>query len=403
MSIPAAFHPIIAQWFREKIGRPTDVQKQAWSKIIAAEHVLITAPTGSGKTLAAFLWAINNLATGSFETGHTSILYVSPLKALNSDIQRNLLKPLAELKQIFGTRREFFPEISVLTRSGDTTATARRRMQRQPPEILITTPESLNLLLSSQGGRSILTGISTVILDEIHAVVGNKRGVHLITAVDRLVLLTGEFQRIALSATVKPLEVVAQFVGGYKFNGHSHQPNYSPRPVCLIRSDGSKTYDICVKFSERHQNRPGQDTIWEPLVDACKNIIHRNRSSLIFVNSRRLCEKLTLNINQKEEKPLAYAHHGSLSREIREEVERRFKNGELKAIVATNSLELGIDIGSLDTVVLVQSPFSISSAIQRIGRAGHQVGEVSRGVLMPTHPHDFLESVLLASETVFGP
>ena len=273
-------------------------------------------------------------------------------------------------------------------------------MQRHPPEILITTPESLNLLLSSAGGRSILTSVSTVVLDEIHAVVGNKRGVHLITAVDRLVRLAGEFQRIALSATIKPLEIVAEFVGGFRVDRHPHNPQYTLRPVSIVCSPKTKHYDVRVRFPEVAVDRQIQESVWEPLVDECKEVIGRNRSTLLFVNSRRLCEKLTRMINDGEERPIAYAHHGSLSREIRGEVERRLKAGELRAIVATNSLELGIDIGALDEVVLIQSPPSVSSALQRVGRAGHQVGQVSRGTLFPTHPYDFLEATVLASGIV---
>jgi ATP-dependent Lhr-like helicase len=373
------------------------VQIQTWTKIIAGEHVLITAPTGSGKTLAAFMWAINQLVTEAFTTGYTRVLYISPLKALNNDIQRNLLRPLSELKDMFEKGGESFPALRVLTRSGDTPQTQRRQMQRHPPDILITTPESLNLLLSSPGGRSILTNLATVILDELHAVVGNKRGVHLITAVDRLVQLGGEFQRIALSATLRPLNDVAEFVGGYKIDGNVSHPHYTLRPVSVIRSERTKTYDIQIKFPAERINRKIQDSIWEPLVEACKKVISANRSTLIFVNSRRLCEKITLKINHGEEQPIAYAHHGSLSREIRAEVERKLKAGDLRAIVATNSLELGIDIGVLDEVILIQSPFSISSGLQRIGRAGHQVGEVSRGILFPTHPWDLLEAAILAS------
>ena len=222
------FHPLIARWFTERVGTPTDVQTQAWPLIARGEHVLITAPTGSGKTLTAFLWALDRLVRGEWPLGHTSVLYVSPLKALNNDVRRNLLRPLSELREVFAEAEEPFPDIGVLTRSGDTPQSDRRRMLRHPPEILITTPESLNLLLSSQGGRSLLTGVETSILDEIHAVVGNRRGVHLITAVDRLVRLSGEFQRIALSATVRPLEKVAEFIGGLQVTGAGPEPRYAP-------------------------------------------------------------------------------------------------------------------------------------------------------------------------------
>jgi len=390
------FHPLITRWFQKRIGRPTDVQQRAWPKIAAGDHLLITAPTGSGKTLTAFLWALNQLITGQWPTGQTSVLYVSPLRALNYDIQRNLFSPLEELRDLCQRTGENFPDIRVLTRSGDTPQSDRRQMLRYPPEILITTPESLNLLLSSKGGRSILTGLSTVILDEIHAVFGTKRGVYLMTAVDRLVRLSGEFQRIALSATIQPLGVVAEFVGGLKMSNESGTPRYTPRPVAIVSSNVKKDYHLRVSFSQGATSPERESSIWDPLVNNLKKIIGENRSTLIFVNSRRLCEMLTLRINQDEEEPIAYAHHGSLSLEIRTEVERRLKAGLLKAIVATNSLELGIDIGALDEVVLVQSPFSISSTIQRVGRSGHQVNQISRGSLFPTHPKDLLEAAVLA-------
>jgi ATP-dependent Lhr-like helicase len=388
------FHSLIEEWFSKSIGRPTPLQAQAWPLIARGEHVLISAPTGSGKTFAAFLWAINQLVSGTWLPGHTSVVYVSPLKALNNDIQRNLLGPLDELRHLFERRATPFPEIRVLTRSGDTPPSMRRAMVRRPPEILITTPESLNLILSSPASRSMLKGIRTVILDEIHGVVGNKRGVHLITAVDRLVSLSGEFQRIALSATVRPLETVAEFIGGYRIEGAGR---FSARPVKIIRSLEGKSYDIRVRCPAESPDYIEKDSFWIPYVRELKRIIQRNRSTLIFANSRRLCEKLIHLINLDEERPIAYAHHGSLSREIREEVERKLKEGDLRAIVATNSLELGIDIGALDEVVLVQSPASLSSAVQRIGRAGHQVGQISRGTIYPTDPQDFGEAAVLAA------
>jgi ATP-dependent Lhr-like helicase len=390
------FHPLIRHWFQNRIGLPTDVQQRAWPKIADRKHLLITAPTGSGKTLTAFLWALNQLITQQWPTGQASVLYVSPLRALNYDIQRNLFGPLEELRALSLREGENFPDIRVLTRSGDTPQSDRRQMVRYPPEILITTPESLNLLLSSKGGRSILTKLSTVILDEIHSLFGTKRGVYLMAAVDRLVRLSGEFQRIALSATVQPLDVVAEFVGGLKMSDEFEGARYTPRPVAIVSSNVKKNYHLHVSYPQGVIGEEREGSVWAPLVKNLKRIIGENRSTLIFVNSRRLCEMLTLRINQDEEEPIAYAHHGSLSLEIRTEVERRLKAGLLRAIVATNSLELGIDIGVLDEVVLVQSPFSISSAIQRVGRSGHQVNQVSRGSLFPTHPKDLLEAAVLA-------
>lgn len=390
------FHPLIQRWFNSNYPQPTDIQERSWSKIAEGRHVLITAPTGSGKTLTAFLWAIHQLLSGAWPAGRTSILYISPLKALNNDIRRNLEQPLAEIRQLFTAEGVSFPTVNVLTRSGDTPQADRRRMLRHPPEILITTPESLNLLLSSLSGREILTSLATVILDEIHAVVGEKRGVHLITAVDRLVRLSGEFQRIALSATVKPLEPVAEFIGGYRLIGEPQHPRYEPRPVEIVQSDLVKQYRIAIRFPDSEFKPDVEDPLWSKLAEEFKEIVLANRSTLLFANSRKLAEKLAYKINLAAKQVVAYAHHGSLSREIREEVESKLKNGELKAIVATSSLEMGIDIGNLDEVVLIQSPPSVSSAIQRIGRAGHHVGEVSKGTIFPSHAQDFVSAAVLA-------
>jgi ATP-dependent helicase Lhr and Lhr-like helicase len=395
IDILSLFHPVITRWFRERIGEPTDVQAQSWQHISHNEHVLITAPTGSGKTLAAFLWAINQLVGGQIGTGYTSTLYISPLKALNNDIQRNLLRPLQEIKEQFLKAGLDFPEIAVETRSGDTPQSERARMQRHPPEILITTPESLNLLVSSTGGRATLKNLSSVILDEIHAVLGTKRGVYLMTAVERLVPLAGEFQRISLSATIRAPELAAGFVGGYTLTGDGQNPDYLSRPVSIVNSQIRRRYDIKVQFPVSGIPEKKEST-WESLTADFKKIIEKNRSTLLFANGRRLCEKLALMINENEDTPVAYVHHGSLSREIRTEVEHRLRDGELKAVVATNSLELGIDIGDLDEVVLIQPPPSISAAIQRVGRAGHQVGQICKGTIFPVSPHDLMEAAVLA-------
>jgi ATP-dependent Lhr-like helicase len=396
----ASFHPLIRAWFLEKVGVPTDVQEKAWPEISRDRHVLVTAPTGCGKTLAAFLWGINQLVTGAWPPGMVRVLYVSPLKALNNDVRKNLLKPVQELSLYFEAAGTPFPHISVLTRSGDTPGEERRKMVKRPPEILITTPESLNLMLSSHSGRSLLAGIATVILDEIHAVVGTKRGTHLITAVDRLVPLSGEFQRVALSATVNPALRVAEFVGGYQWAGktrsHGEDAHYEKRPVTIIQSSQAKAYELTVTFPPDAREKMVDQSWWPALIDEFRKIITSHRSTLLFANSRRTTEKVTRLINEGESVPLAYAHHGSLSREIRLAVEEKLKQGELKAIVATNSLELGIDIGSLDRVILIQTPRSVSSAIQRIGRSGHAVGETSRGALFPTHGRDFIDAAVMA-------
>ncbi len=390
------FHPLIRSWFTERMGEPTEIQSLAWPVIAAGRHALVTAPTGSGKTLTAFLWALNQLITGAWGAGRTRILYVSPLKALNNDIRRNLITPLEELNARFQEAGEAIPEICVLTRSGDTPAEERRQMLRRQPEILITTPESLNIMVSSRTGRAMLTGIATVILDEIHAVVGTKRGTHLIAAVERLVLLSGEFQRIALSATVKPLSRVAGFVGGYVRKGDARHARYEKRAVTLIRSRQRKRCEIRVAFPPAGRERLVGASWWPVLAETFREIIREGSSTLLFANSRRGAEKVTRLINEGQPEALAYAHHGSLSREIRLAVEERLKNGELKAIVATSSLELGIDIGTLDQVILIETPPSIASAIQRIGRSGHGVGGTSRGLLYPTHGHDFLYAAVVA-------
>jgi ATP-dependent Lhr-like helicase len=304
-SVLGQFHPLIAEWFEEHVGRPTDLQDEAWPRIAAGDHVLITGPTGSGKTLAAFLWALNQLIQGTWPIGQTRVLYISPMRALNYDIQRNLLGPLEVLEELFKRDGEGFPQIRVLTRSGDTPQPDRRRMLRHPPEILITTPESLNLLLSSRIGRSSLTHLSTVILDEIHAVFGTKRGVYLMTAVDRLVRLTGEFQRIALSATIRPVEAVAEFVAGRSMEGARSGPVYTQRPLSVLASDVKKRYELRVSFPRAELDQDGRKSVWTSLVQELKKIIAKNRSTLVFVNSRRLCEMLTHLINQEEEEPMA--------------------------------------------------------------------------------------------------
>jgi ATP-dependent Lhr-like helicase len=381
----AEFEPGIRRWFESRFTEPTSVQAESWPRIAAGEHLLATAPTGSGKTLTAFLWSLNQFAAGAWETGHTRVVYISPLKALNTDIRENLLGPLAELKAAGP-----FPDVRVQTRSGDTPAGERQRMLRRPPEILITTPESLSLLLTTRNGQNALTQVETVILDEVHAIVDNRRGVQLMTALERLVDLSGEFQRLALSATVEPLETVAGYVGGYNEAG-------APRAVSVIRANTEKKLEFRVRFPEEvHQAIENGQKIWDPLSDSFRDLIDENDSTLFFTNSRRLAEKITLKINEDQPGPLAYAHHGSLARDIRSTVEQRLKAGELRAIVATSSLEMGIDVGHLDEVVLVQSPPSVAATLQRVGRAGHKVGETSVGTLFPTHAQDFLEAAVLS-------
>ncbi len=404
MSDPALnrFLPLVRAWFTRRYGEPTDAQVQAWQHIARGEHVLVTAPTGSGKTLAAFLWTIDGLLSGRVESGITRTLYVSPLRALNNDVRRNLLAPLDELRDEMAREGLVPPPIQVVTRSADTPPEERDRMARRPPEILITTPESLNILLTSQRGRRMLATVQTVILDEVHAVAGTKRGVHLMTAVERLALLAGEVQRIALSATVRPHATVARWIGGRELVAAGELRD---RPVQVVDASGTKHYDLQVHFPGTPQQAldPAEGTtIWPGLTEALRETVRAHRSTLVFANSRRMVEKIARLVNDGEAQDLVVAHHGSLSREIRHEVEVRLKQGMVRGIVATSSLELGIDIGSLERVVIVQTPPSVASTIQRVGRAGHAVGATSFARFLPLVPRDALDSAVVARAVLDG-
>ena len=381
------FHPVFKDWFLRAQGEPTEIQALSWPVIAAGKHLLMSAPTGSGKTLSAFLWALQGLATHPERLGTTRVLYVSPLKALGADIARNLTRPLAELKEAFRETGETLPAIRVATRSGDTSASERRRLLKSPPEILVTTPESLNLMLSTPPGRNALMGVETLILDEVHALAANRRGVLLTTAAERLVEIAGEVQRIALSATVRPPQAIADWVGGIDSTGKK-------RSVEIRTSTERAPPEFSIAFPPDAYDQPV--TIWKPLARDLRTRMAHNKTSLVFVNGRGLAERLAHEINQLDEDDnLCYAHHGSLARETRLAVEDRLKRGELRSVVATSTLEMGIDIGSLDEVMLVQSPPSVTSAVQRIGRAGHQVGARSRAKLYPVHGHDFIAAAAL--------
>jgi ATP-dependent Lhr-like helicase len=418
------------EWFGAAFAAPTAAQAGAWEAIADGQHALVVAPTGSGKTLSAFLWAIDRLLTQPrpAETG-TRVLYISPLKALAVDVERNLRAPLSGIRQTAGRLGTRLPDVTVGIRSGDTPAAERRTLARTPPDILITTPESLFLMLTSRA-RESLRQVETVIVDEVHAVAGTKRGTHLGITLERLdALLPQPAQRIGLSATVRPLEEVARFLGG-------------TTPVEIVAPPSVKEWDLTVvvpvedmtqpgEYDDPHHADDGSDhagdgreatSIWPHVENHVADLIGQHRSTIVFANSRRLAERLTARLNEiaaeragvevdTEGPPpaqvmaqsgtsyaaaplIAKAHHGSVSKEQRAIIEDDLKRGRLPCVVATSSLELGIDMGAVDLVVQIESPPSVASALQRVGRAGHQVGEVSRGVLFPKHRGDLAQTAV---------
>jgi ATP-dependent Lhr-like helicase len=364
-------------WFEAAFAEPTPAQALGWPAIARGGHTLIQAPTGSGKTLAAFLYGIDKLNPAP-EQG-LRLLYVSPLKALNYDIERNLRGPLAGLRS----------ELRVGVRTGDTTQKERAAMLRQPPDILITTPESLFLLLTSRARENLGT-VETVIVDEVHAVAGTKRGAHLALSLERLERLAGPIQRIGLSATQRPLEEIGRFVSG-------------GREIELVDAGRAKELDLRVVVPLDDMREPEeQQSIWPSIYPEILDLVRQHRSTIVFVNNRRLAERLALRLNDLAEEEIARAHHGSLAREQRLEVEELLKRGEIPCLVATSSLELGIDMGAVDLVVQVESPKSVARGLQRIGRAGHELGAVSKGRIFPKFRADLLESAVVARRILDG-
>ena len=428
------------EWFDSVFAEPTRVQAEAWEAIARGKHALVVAPTGSGKTLAAFLWAIDSLIQTPVEAG-TRVLYISPLKALGVDVERNLRAPLTGVRLAAERLGLPAPTVSVGVRSGDTTPRERAALVRRPPDILITTPESLYLMLTS-GARKTLRGVGTVIVDEIHAVAGTKRGSHLSLSLERLDALVGhDVQRVALSATVRPIERVAGFLGG-------------DRPVTVVAPPAHKAWDVHVRVPVADMTAPpepdidpllamaGTDTLradgprtgslWPHVEDEIYRTVMQGRSTLVFTNGRRVAERLTARLNEMwaaEHAPeslppisarppaqimapvdttrgapqvIARAHHGSVSKEARADIEAALKSGELRCVVAPSSLELGIDMGSVDRVIQVAAPPSVASALQRIGRAGHVVGAVSAGDVYPMHRGDLAPSVVATERMLRG-
>lgn len=431
------FSPAVRAWFETSFPEPTPPQAQGWPTIASGAHTLILAPTGSGKTLSAFLWAIDRLTSTpppEERTHRTRVVYLSPLRALAVDVEKNLRAPIQGIRLAADRLGVPYHEPVVGMRTGDTPADERRKLVRNPPDILITTPESLYLMLTSQA-RETLQGVEAVIVDEIHAVAKTKRGSHLSVTMERLVEVTdrpGGPQRIGLSATQRPLEEIAEFLGGRDDHG-------SWRPVDIVDAGVRKELDIEVivpvedmgdlgKVIEEPISGPAslgpvRRSIWPSMHPRLLELVQENRSTLIFVNARRLAERLATRLNElahdgesmgneamgvghvddaSDVPELVKAHHGSISRERRLQIEDELKSGRLKGLVATSSLELGIDMGAVDLVIQVESPGSVSSGLQRIGRAGHQVGEPSRGKLFPKHRADLVESAVVVKRMQDG-
>jgi ATP-dependent Lhr-like helicase len=384
---PFLFHPAVADWFERSFDAPTRAQAEAWPAIQAGRHTLIAAPTGSGKTLAAFLAAIDALVRQGVEgllEDQTQIVYVSPLKALSNDIKRNLEAPLAGIREAL--RRQGLPEVQIRSwvRTGDTAPGERDRMRRTPPHIVVTTPESLYILLGSESGRKMLATTRTVIVDEIHAVAPNKRGSHLAISLERLAALCGgTLQRIGLSATQKPIETVARFLVG-------------PDAECRIIDTGHRrARDLALEVPSSPLEAVMSGEVWQQVYDRLTELIEAHRTTLIFVNTRRLAERVTRQLSERLGAEQVTAHHGSLAKEQRFDAEQRLKNGALKALVATASLELGIDIGDVDLVCQLGSPRSIATLLQRVGRSGHAVAGTPKGRLFPLSRDELVECAAL--------
>ncbi|HVR61804.1 MAG TPA: DEAD/DEAH box helicase, partial [Polyangia bacterium] len=387
------FHPVVATWLEQRFAAPTPAQAQAWPLIVAGGDVLVTAPTGSGKTLAAFLACLDSLIRQSIERGgvlddQTAILYVSPLKALSNDIRRNLEEPLGELRQLAVELGYPAPPIRTAVRTGDTTARERREATRHPPHVLVTTPESLYILLTSDSGRKALRDVRTVIVDEIHAVAADKRGAHLALSLERLESLVaaggGRLQRIGLSATVNPLAVAGQLLCG------------AGRPAPAVVDVGQRRdLDLGIEVLEDELGAVCTNEQWGEIYDRLAELARAHRSTIVFVNTRRLVERVAHHLGERLGQDVVAAHHGSLSRERRHKAERRLKDGELKLVVATASLELGIDVGAVDLAVLVGSPRSIATGLQRIGRSGHALQATPKGRLFPLTRDQLVECAAL--------
>ena len=389
MAALSLFHPAIAAWFARSFAAPTPAQEEAWPAIQAGRHVLLAAPTGSGKTLAAFLAAIDDLVKQGLEgrlEDQTQIVYVSPLKALSNDIKKNLEIPLAGIREELAARG--LPDVAIRTqvRTGDTPQSERAAMRKLPPHILVTTPESLYVLLGSQSGRQMLAGAKSIIVDEIHAVTPNKRGSHLALTLERLEALCGRnLQRIGLSATQKPIELVANFLVGAR-----------QKAKCTIIDTGHRRHrDLQLEIPSSPLEAVMSGEVWTEIYDRIAQLIEAHRTTLIFVNTRRMAERATRALSERVGAENIAAHHGSLAKERRLDAEQRLKAGKLKALVATASLELGIDIGDVDLVCQIGSPRAIATFLQRVGRSGHAVEGTPKGRLFPLSRDELVECAAL--------
>ena len=390
-------HPLVQEWFTARFSTPTEPQELGWPHILAGHTTLISAPTGSGKTLAAFLACIDRLVCKALAgelRDRTEVLYVSPLKALGNDIQKNLEIPLGEIQQMAGDHGLLMPEIRTAVRTGDTLMKDRRLMLKRPPHILVTTPESLYILLTAEKSRAILRDVETVIVDEIHAVADDKRGVHLSLSLERLEALTYRPPvRIGLSATQKPIEEVARFLAG---NSAGNADPQNPRPDPVIVNVGHKrTLDLGVEVPSSELGPVASNEMWDEIYERIVQLVNAHRSTLVFVNTRRLAERIAHQLGERMGEENVAAHHGSLSRKLRLEAERKLKEGQVKVLVATASLELGIDVGTVDLVCHISSPRSIAVALQRVGRSGHWRGAVPKGRFFVTTRDDLAECAVL--------
>jgi ATP-dependent helicase Lhr and Lhr-like helicase len=386
-----SFHPAVAAWFSRTFDAPTAAQERAWPALQAGQHVLVAAPTGSGKTFAAFLAAIDQLVKEGLEgtlPDETRIVYVSPLKALSNDIQRNLDAPLEGIREELAARN--LPDVAIraVVRTGDTSQAERAGMRRKAPHIVVTTPESLYILLGSQSGRNMLATCRTVIVDEIHAIAGNKRGAHLSLSLERLQALAGRaLMRVGLSATQKPIDEVARFLIGASGTGITG--------CTIIDSGHARSRDLALELPPAPLEAVMSGEVWTQVYDRLAALVREHRTTLVFVNTRRLVERVARHLSERVGEENVAAHHGSLSKERRLNAEQRLKRGELKVLVATASLELGIDIGDVDLVCQIGSTRSINAFLQRVGRAGHSVGGISKGRLFPLSRDELVECAAL--------